>query len=131
MDAPLHRHACEIAFADTDASGWMHFPNIFRFVEAAEHAFLRSRGVLVFDHAQGGWPRVNVTCDYQRPLRFGEKIEVQLGIARVGASSVAWVFEVINAAGEIAAKGGMITVRIDAHGNPEEIPVHERAALQG
>ena len=46
MDAPLHRHACEVAFGDTDASGWMHFPNIFRYFEAAEHTFLKSRGVV-------------------------------------------------------------------------------------
>jgi acyl-CoA thioesterase FadM len=35
MHVPLHRFVSEVAFADTDASGWMHFPNIFRYVEAA------------------------------------------------------------------------------------------------
>ena len=129
MDAPLHRHACEVAFGDTDASGWMHFPNIFRYFEEAEHAFLRSRGILVFDRAQGGWPRVKVSCDYKRPLLTGDRIEVRLGISRIGASSVTWDFEVIAASGDLAAFGSVTTVRVNQEGRPLIITDSERAAL--
>ena len=120
----------EVAFADTDASGWLHFPNIFRFVEAAEHEFLRSRGVIVFDRAQGGWPRVNVTCDFKHPLLANQRIEVQLAIARLGTSSITWNFEVHNEAGEIAAAGSMTNVRVDGEGRPQAITEAERAALE-
>lgn len=129
MDAPLHRQAFEVAFGDTDASGWMHFPNVFLYAERAEHAFLRSRGILVFDRAHGGWPRVRVCCEYQRPLRAGERIEVLLGMARIGSSSITWDFEILNAAGEIAACGSMTNVRVDATGKPQAISATERAAL--
>ena len=129
MKNPVHRQAGEIAFGDTDASGWMHFPNIFRHVEAAEHAFLRSRGILVFDRASGGWPRVKVSCDYKRPLRCGDAIEIRLAISRVGASSVVWDFEVANTAGEVAAFGSMTTVRVDHEGRPVEISAFDRTQL--
>lgn len=129
MEAPLHRHACEVAFADTDASGWMHFPNVFRYFEEAEHAFLRSRGLLVFDRAQGGWPRVRVGCDYKRPLVTGDRIEVLLAIERIGTSSVTWNFEVLTAAGELAATGSVTTVRVDHEGRARPIDDVERAAL--
>jgi len=129
MKTPLHRHACEVAFADTDASGWLHFSNIFLHVEAAEHEFLKSRGVVVFDRAQGGWPRVKVSCEYRRPLQAGERIEVVLAISRIGDSSLTWDFEILNAAGEMAAFGSMVTVRVDATGKPLAIPAAERAAL--
>ena len=129
MDHPLHRQAGEIAFGETDASGWMHFPNVFKYVEAAEHAFLRARGVLVFDREQGGWPRVKVTCDYKRPFLCGERYEVLLAISRMGASSVTWDFEMVNGLGEIAASGSMTNVRVDAQGRPREITAEERAAL--
>lgn len=129
MENPLHRESVEVAFGDTDASGWMHFPNIFRYVEAAEHAFLRSRGVLVFDRAQGGWPRVNVSCDFKKPLLSGDRVEVQIGLTRLGTSSVTWQFEVYNTAGEIAAAGSMTNVRVDHQGHPREISPAERAAL--
>jgi YbgC/YbaW family acyl-CoA thioester hydrolase len=130
MENPLHRHACEVAFGDTDASGWMHFPNIFRYVEAAEHEFLRMRGVLVFDRASGGWPRVKVACDFKRPLMCGDRIEVQLAILRLGASSITWSFEVLNAAGEIAAFGALTTVRVDHQGRPQLISDDERQKLE-
>lgn len=130
MDAPLHRHACEVAFGDTDASGWMHFPNIFRYFEEAEHAFLKSRGILVFDRAQGGWPRVKVSCDYKRPLVTGERIEVLLEISRLGASSITWNFEVLNPSGEIAAFGSVTTVRVNYEGRPLIISEEERKALE-
>ena len=129
MENPVHRQAGEIAFGETDASGWMHFPNIFKYVEAAEHACLRSRGVLVFDRPEGGWPRVKVSCDYKRPFKCGDHFEVLLAISRIGASSLTWAFEVTNAAGEIAAFGSMTNVRVDREGKPQLISADERAAL--
>ena len=129
MDAPVHRHACEVAFGDTDASGWMHFPNIFRYFEQAEHAFLKSRGVLVFDRSQGGWPRVKVSCDFKRPLLTGDRIEVLLEISRIGNSSVTWNFEVLTTGGRIAALGSVTTVRVDHRGLAQPIPQEERDRL--
>lgn len=130
MEMPLYRHLGQVAFGDTDASGWMHFPNIFNYVEAAEHAFLRARGLLVFDRTQGGWPRVKVSCDYKRPFQCGDDYEVLLGISRLGASSIKWDFEVHNKAGEIAAFGSMTTVRVDHQGRPIFISEQERELLE-
>ena len=130
MENPVYRQVGEIAFGDTDASGWMHFPNVFKYVEAAEHAFLRSRGVLVFDRAQGGWPRVKVSCDYKRPFQCGDRYEVLLSISRIGASSVTWDFEVLNAASETAAFGSMTNVRVDHEGRPKLITDEERQQLE-
>lgn len=129
MENPVHRQAGEIAFGDTDASGWMHFPNVFEYAEEAEHAFLRSRGVLVFDREQGGWPRVKVACDFKRPFQCGDRFEVLLAISNIGSSSISWDFEIINAAGEIAAFGSMTNVRVDREGRPKPISEDERAAL--
>jgi acyl-CoA thioester hydrolase len=130
MQSPLHRHACEVAFGDTDASGWMHFPNIFRYFEEAEHTFLRSRGILVFDRSQGGWPRVKVSCDFKRPLLTGDRIEVLLEIQRIGASSVTWNFEVLTATGDLAAFGSVTTVRVNHEGKPQLITEEERTKLE-
>lgn len=130
MENPVHRYVREVAFGDTDASGWMHFPNIFRFFEEAEHQFLKARGVMVFERAHGGWPRASVSCDYKKPLLCGDVIEVLLGIERIGASSVQWLFEVINAAGEVAALGRVTTVRVNHEGRPQIISDHERMLLE-
>ncbi len=130
MENSVYRQSGEIAFGDTDASGWMHFPNIFKYVEAAEHRYLRSRGILVFDRAEGGWPRVKVACEFKRPFRCGDSFEVLLAISRIGASSLTWDFEVINSAGEVAAFGSMTNVRVDHEGKSKLISDEERTQLE-
>ncbi len=129
MDAPRHRQTLEVAFGDTDASGWVHFPNIFKYVETAEHRYLRSVGITVFDRDAGGWPRVNVSCDFKKPLMTGDRIEVLLDISKIGAASITWAFEVLDSEGGIAALGGMTTVRVNQLGRPTEISADERMAL--
>ena len=131
MENPTYRHVVEVNFSDTDASGWAHFTNIFKYVEAAEHAFLRSRNILIFDRAQGGWPRVKVAGDYKRPLLCGDQIEVQLSILRLRASTITWHFEILNSDGDIAALGTMTTVRVNQQGRPQEINETERQRLEG
>lgn len=128
MDAPLHRETLRVAFGDTDMSGWMYFPNVFRYVEVAEHAFLRARGIPIMGRDFGGWPRAHVDCDYRRPLMFGDEIEVRLAIERIGASSITWRFE-IQRAGETCATGSVVTVSVDERGKPREIPAGIRALL--
>lgn len=131
IENPVHRQAGVIAFGETDASGWMHFPSVFKYVEAAEHDYLRARGVVVFDRNEGGWPRVKVSCEYKRPFLAGDRFEVLLGIFKIGASSIAWDFQVLNAAGEVAAFGSMTNVRVDHQGKPILISPDERRKLDG
>ena len=107
----------------------MHFPSVFKYVEAAEHEFLRGRGVVVFDRNEGGWPRVKVSCEYKRPFLAGDQFDVLLGISKIGASSIAWDFQVLNAAGEVAAFGSMTNVRVDHQGKPVLISPDERQKL--
>jgi acyl-CoA thioester hydrolase len=126
---PLYVHPCQVTFGDTDCSGWLHFPSIFRHVEEAEHAFLRERGIPIISREEGGWPRVHVSCDFKSPLRFGDVIEVQLGIERIGAASVSWVFEVLKA-GEVCAFGKVTTVRVDHEGKPRVIDDATRVKLE-
>jgi acyl-CoA thioester hydrolase len=130
MDRPFHRHPAEISFRDTDASGWMHFTSAFHHVEMAEHACLRTHGLLVFARDQGGWPRVHLTCDFHRPLLGGDNVEVQLAIKSLGTSSVTWRFEILTAAGDLAVSGTLVTVRVDACGRPQPLSDAERAALE-
>jgi acyl-CoA thioester hydrolase len=125
-----HRYACDVAFADTDASGRVHFSKILIYAERAEHDFLTQKGITVFAPEQLGWPRVKVSCDYLSPLYFQEKIEVNLTLEKIGTSSVSWLFEIIKENGSIAAKGGMVTVRVNAKGEPFPFVENEKQILE-
>src|ERR1700737_3007715 len=85
-----------IEFADTDMAGIVHFANFFRFMEAAEQEFLRSRGLSVALDWEGqaiGFPRVSASCDYLKPARFEDVLEVALRVHKVGHKSVTYGFE--------------------------------------
>ena len=70
-----------VEFSDTDMAGIMHFSNFFRFMETAEHGFFRSLGFSIVDRERQprvGWPRVHASCDYHKPLRFEDEVEIHL-----------------------------------------------------
>jgi YbgC/YbaW family acyl-CoA thioester hydrolase len=83
----------QVEFSDTDMAGIMHFSNFFRFMEAAEHAFFRSLGISI--HAAGselGWPRVHADCDFKRPLRFEDVVEICLFVREKRKKSIVYAF---------------------------------------
>jgi acyl-CoA thioester hydrolase len=101
-----------VEFHETDMAGIVHFSNFFRFMESAEREFLRSRGLgftLTWESQRLGFPRVSATCDYARPARFDELIDITVTIDRLGAKSVTYAFE-FSRAGEVLARGKVTSV---------------------
>ncbi len=84
-----------VEFGDTDMAGIVHFANFFRYMEAAEHAFLRSRGLSVFLRWEGqtiSFPRVSASCEYRKPARFQDVLDVTVAIDHLGRLSVRYRF---------------------------------------
>jgi YbgC/YbaW family acyl-CoA thioester hydrolase len=101
-----------IEFHDTDMAGIVHFSNFFRFMESAEVELLRSLGVSVrlpWGSQMIGFPRVSASCDYLRPARFEDVLDVTVSVAKVGRSSVTYAFE-FGKAGEVIARGKITSV---------------------
>ncbi len=104
-----------VEFSETDMAGLVHFSNFFRYMESAEHAFLRSLGASV---ALGRiapdlcLPRVHASCDYIAPLRFEDEVEIHLLVARKSRRTLAYRFRFYSgldgARREVAR--GMVTV---------------------
>jgi YbgC/YbaW family acyl-CoA thioester hydrolase len=84
----------QVDFAETDMAGIMHFSNFFRLMEAAETAFFRSLGLSIYptDFHTVGWPRVHADCDFKRPLRFEDLVEIHLLVRVKGEKSLAYTF---------------------------------------
>ena len=86
----------QVEFRDTDAAGIMHFASIMGIMEEAEHEFLRHAKLPLFrDHDGGGqvsWPRVSAQCDFKSPARFEDKLEISVGVKRIGRRSVTYQF---------------------------------------
>ncbi|MFN5297190.1 MAG: acyl-CoA thioesterase [Planctomycetaceae bacterium] len=126
-----------VQFAETDMAGIVHFANFYRYMEEAEHAFLRSRGLSVkVDQPDGtvlGWPRVRGTCSFEHPARYEDELEVRVRVARMGVKSLTLTFEICR--GDLRlAEGELKTVccRFSARGDFEsvEIPSEWRGVLE-
>jgi YbgC/YbaW family acyl-CoA thioester hydrolase len=108
----LFRTSRRIEFADTDMAGIVHFANFFRFMEAAEVEFLRSRGLSVVMEWEGrkiSFPRVAASCDYLRPIHFQDLVDIAVGLKRLGRKSVTYEFEFLLG-GEVIARGQLSSV---------------------
>jgi len=76
-------------------AGIVHYSNFFRYMEAAEHAFFRSIGFSVVTRNVDppvGWPRVHAECDYRRPIRFEDEIEIRMYVTKKKSKSLTYGF---------------------------------------
>jgi len=129
-----------VEFGETDMAGIMHFSNFFRFMESAETDFLHARGLSVSWQGDGeklGFPRVSASCEYRRPARFEDVLEITVVIEKIGLKSVSYRYE-FRITGSVdpqpIAVGRMTCVfcRSAAAGAMEslEIPADLRAKLE-
>ena len=124
-----------VEFSDTDMAGIMHYSNFFRFMETAEHAFFRSLGFSIFPRdgqPHVGWPRVHASCDYQRPLRFEDMVEIHLLVSERRSKAITYQFrfnKLTPTTSEEVARGKLTVVCVTlapngvmkATGIPQEI----------
>jgi acyl-CoA thioester hydrolase len=102
-----------VEFADTDMAGIVHFANYFRFMERAEHEFLRGLGISVHDTAADtpvSLPRVSASCDFRAPLRYEDDVDVHLLVREKRTKSISYEFHFRKRGAEQIVAVGSITV---------------------
>jgi acyl-CoA thioesterase FadM len=60
-----------------------------------------------------GWPRVRAECDYKKPLRFEDEVEIQLLVREKKSKAIAYTFIFRKRTGQGAeevARGGLTIV---------------------
>lgn len=133
----MRRHTTRrvIEFVDTDMGGIVHFSRYAVFVETAEHRFREAVGHPVHTVRDGrpiGWPRVAFTCEYLSPARFGDTLEIDVELDRMGAKSMTMRYEV-RVGDRPVVRGTMTSVCcvLDPAGSVASIPIPDdvRAAF--
>lgn len=107
---PIFTTTRRVEFGDTDMAGIMHFSNFFRFMEVAETDFLQACGYSVSwsdDGEQRGFPRVSASCDYCKPARFGDLLQITVSVEKIGSKSISYRYDFRRGDEEIAV--GRIT----------------------
>jgi YbgC/YbaW family acyl-CoA thioester hydrolase len=114
-----YTHQRVAQFHETDMAGIVHFSNFFRWMEAAEHAFLDSLGLEVIgiqEETFRGWPRVRASAKYHAPVRFNDHVQVLLSIKELKPRAIVYAFEIRalrDPFWEKAATGSLTTVYVE------------------
>ena len=92
MKLSTFTHPRLVQFAETDMAGIVHFAQFYRYMEEAEHAFLRAAGLSVMDRKPDGsilgWPRVSAKCGFKAPAFFGDRLSIEVSVQRIGVKSL-------------------------------------------
>ena len=120
---PCFETSRRVEFHETDLAGIVHFANFFRFMESAEHAFLRGIGHPIHERSGDvvvGWPRVHASCDYRSPVRFEEVLTIRVTVEEVRTRAVRYGFEFLLDPGKPPVATGEVTavcVQLDPDGH--------------
>jgi acyl-CoA thioester hydrolase len=134
MYSSVFKTSFRVMWADTDAAQVVHYSNYFKFFERAEEEFYRHLGFGFTDMDERGlwFPRVEAFCQYKKPARFNDLLEVELAISELKEESVKFEFKVSNKETvTLLATGYVIAVAADKQTGkatkiPEEILVKLR-----
>jgi 4-hydroxybenzoyl-CoA thioesterase len=84
------RTTIPVRFGDVDHAGIVYYPRFYiYFHEAFEDFFNQDNDAYVqmFDVDRIGFPTVHVETDFKAPLRYGDRLDLDLTIRRVGDRS--------------------------------------------
>jgi 4-hydroxybenzoyl-CoA thioesterase len=127
-------HSSRVRFTHTDPAGYVFFPRYFeKFQAAVEDWFNIELGV---DYAgivlnQGvGLPTAHTECNFMKPCRLGEILDLSLRLTKVGSTSLTVDF-MGTVAGEERLHGQSVLVFIDLKdGVPVPIPEDLRVKFE-
>lgn len=117
METPYRAHL-EVQFGDIDQARIVYYPRFIHYFHVAMEQFFRD--VVGIDYPQVmnehrlGHPTVHLEVDFKVPLRYGDFVEIEVLIERIGTTSVVWNYTVYTRGSDaVHATGRVATVNID------------------
>lgn len=130
------RHEFQITFGDADPAGIAYYPRILDFCHRAFEVFFeKALGECyadIFMKQNVGYPTVKLNAEFRAPMRFGDRMAVEVSIGSIGAKSVLFHYHFIRIAdGTSCATIENLTVAADRiQFKSVPIPANHRAAFE-
>jgi len=124
-----HVERMRVQWADTDASGLIHYTAALRYFEVAEHALMRRLFAAAGPERAFMLPRVHVEADYRARLRYPDEFDCAARVAALGRSSVSYAYEIRRTDGVLAIVGKIVAVAVDLAGRTIPLPAELRTAF--
>ena len=94
------RSLLKIRFGDIDHAGIVYYPRFLHYFHVAlEEFFGLQLGIeypILIDEYRIGLPTVHLETDFRRPLRYGDQIEVEVSVLKIGKSSITFGYRVFK-----------------------------------
>jgi acyl-CoA thioester hydrolase len=127
---PIFSHRLDVRFRDCDPLGHANNAVYLTYLEQARFAHWRSLEGFTGGRDIPGVILARAEIDFRRPARYGDVLEVRIGIAAVGRTSFTYEYEISDAAGNLVATAKTVLVMFDYAANrPMPIPDDIRAQL--
>ena len=127
-------HRLEVRFRDCDPMGHANNAVYLTYLEQARFSHWRALWGFGSPQLPPGRPGVilaRVECDYKRPARYGDTLEIRLTIPKLGRTSFHYEYEIVDAEGRTVLTAKTVQVMYDyAAEKPVPIPDDIRTLLQ-
>jgi 4-hydroxybenzoyl-CoA thioesterase len=85
-----------VRFGDSDPAGLVYYPVIFHYFHAAMEEFFAARTGATYARLLAdervGFPVVSVRTEFFAPLTYGDEVDVEIAVTRVGRTSVTFEY---------------------------------------
>lgn len=128
----IFSHRLEVRFRDCDPLGHANNAVYLTFLEQARLAHWRSLWDFGSRKDVPGVILARAEIDFRRQVRYGDVLDVRIGLAAIGRTSFTYEYEIVDPAGSLAATAKTVLVMFDYAANrPVPIPEEIRALLTG
>jgi 4-hydroxybenzoyl-CoA thioesterase len=112
------RSLLKIRFGDIDHAGIVYYPRFLHYFHVAlEEFFGQELGVdypILIDEHRLGLPTVHLETDFRRPMRYGDRFDVEVEVLTVGRTSITFGYRVFKRGEkEPLVEGHNVTVCLD------------------
>jgi acyl-CoA thioester hydrolase len=114
-----------VRYAETDKMGVVYYANFLVWFEVARADLLRALGWTYREMEAAGvsLPVIQAHCDYMRPARYDDEIEIRTEGEMVSAVRMRFNYTVVRRADQVvAAQGHTVHAAVDASGRPCRLP---------
>lgn len=128
-----HRTSYRVIYGDTDQMGVVYYANYFVWFEVARTDWLRRSGWSYRQMEADGvaLPVIEAHCEYVRPARYDDEVEITTAAALVSPVRVRFEYELRVGDARAAATGHTVHAALDRAGRPCRLPDRVRELLDG
>jgi acyl-CoA thioester hydrolase len=114
-----------VRYAETDKMGVVYYANYLVWFEVARAELLRSLGWTYreMEHAGVSLPVIEAHCEYHRPARYDDELEVRTEGRMLSPVRMEFLYEVVRRDDQmLSASGRTVHAAVNLHGRPCRLP---------